>query len=129
MQRRAGIWSTSIRKPQVYRDHTDEEPTCGWAQPFRISKKSLLCEESTPSFRQSSTLLLFENQTSAYYWITSVWKTNRGNKGLSLYRTTSELSVTVMSTTGFNSTEVLLCDNMLCSLITDSRSTDLNIRA
>lgn len=51
----------------------------------------------------------------------------RGNKGFSLYRTTSGLNVTVMSTISFNTAEVLLCDSLLCNLITNSRNTNSNI--
>lgn len=52
---------------------------------------------------------------------------NRGNKVFSLYSTTSGLTATVMSTSSFNCTEALPCDSIFCSLVTNSRNTDLNI--
>lgn len=52
---------------------------------------------------------------------------NRGNKVFNLDSITSGVTLTVRSAISFNSTEALLCDSILCCLITNSRNTDLNI--
>lgn len=107
----------------------------GWAQPF------VLWGVITLPFRQSCTYLPSKHQTPVHFINRQVlgrdttssfhehpgYPVNTGNKGFSLDRTTSGLNVTVMSTLSCNSAEVLLCDSLFCSLITNSRNTNSNI--
>lgn len=119
-------WETQSPRANMWRE--GHSPLCcgepspcpsDRAVPTHFPKTRLLCTSLIDK-------CLEETQLHHFMSIQAI-QMNRGNKGFSLYRTTSGLNVTVMSTVSFNSAETLLCDSLLCSLITNSRNTNSNI--
>lgn len=139
LYRSAGTSGAGVSKPQGSLRDTKPKSQC-------VDGHSPLCcgvsspcpsDRAVPSYFQ----LLFKNQTSVHFINIQVLEEtqlhhfmsiqaiqmNRGNKGFSLYRSTSGLNVTVRSTISFNSAEILLCDSLLCSLITNSTNINSDI--
>lgn len=122
-----------IRNPQVYLGHTQLESQCmdKHRSPCPVGSQPSPSDRAEPAYFPDICALRAHKclEQTGFHNLMSIHviQMNRGNKVFSVYRVTSGLTATVMSSTGFNSTEALLCDSIFCSLITNSRNTDLNI--